>query len=82
MRLAELIILLCLSSLAFGSDAVARTTILTARNGAKEETSSETLDAGDKHKSKRLHFRSEEYNNTSAEDKRVVPTGPNPLHNR
>jgi hypothetical protein len=72
MRLAEFMILLCLLSLAFdASDAVARVTCTVS-----------------KCKFKRLHFRSEhlsepeKYNNTSAEDKRVVPTGPNPLHNR
>lgn len=92
MRLAEFIVLLCLLSLAFvGSDAVVRMTMLTATNGAKERKSSnETLEAVNRCNSKRLHFRSEKlsssekYNhiNTTEDNKRVVPTGPNPLHNR
>lgn len=92
MRLAEFIVLLCLLSLSFvGSDAVVRMTMLTATNGAKERKSSnETLEEVNRCNSKRLHFRSEKlsnsekYNhiNTAEDNKRVVPTGPNPLHNR
>uniref|UniRef100_A0A7N2MU70 Uncharacterized protein n=1 Tax=Quercus lobata TaxID=97700 RepID=A0A7N2MU70_QUELO len=70
---------------------VVRMTMLTATNGAKERKSSnETLEAVNRCNSKRLHFRSEKlsnsekYNhiNTTEDSKRVVPTGPNPLHNR
>lgn len=83
MRLAELMILLCLLSLALdSSDAAARMTMfLTATNGAKDRSSNETLEAVKRCKSMDLS-KYEKYNNTSAEDKRVVPTGPNPLHNR
>lgn len=87
MKLAEFMILLCLFSLAFvGSDAVARMTMLTATNGAKERSSNETLEEAVmsrcNSKTKRFHFRSEHHNDTTEDNKRVVPTGPNPLHNR
>ncbi|KAG2691953.1 hypothetical protein I3760_08G030800 [Carya illinoinensis] len=85
MRLAEFMILLCLLSLAsLCSDAVATRTVffMTDADGAKKRSSNETFEA------KRLHFHSEQcsnsekYNHSSVDDKRVVPTGSNPLHNK
>ncbi|KAG7966027.1 hypothetical protein I3843_08G030000 [Carya illinoinensis] len=55
---------------------------MTDADGAKKRSSNEAFEA------KRLHFRSEQcsnsekYNHSSVDDKRVVPTGSNPLHNK
>lgn len=91
MRLPEFMLLLCLLSWAFvGSDAMGRMNmmLLAAIDGAPNRSSNQALEAASKRNSKRLNIRSEhsskyeKYNDTSADDKRMVPTGPNPLHNR
>lgn len=90
MRLPEFILLVCLlSSAIVDSDAMGRMNMLAAIDGAPKRSSNQTLEAASNRKySKRLNFRSvhlsksEKYNDTSADNKRMVPTGPNPLHNK
>lgn len=87
MRLTELILVMCLLFWAcIGSNTVARKTLLVS-NGAKKKNNSVgvALDGPLKCNSKGSHSHLSCYNNnnaTSSDDKRVVPTGPNPLHNR
>ncbi|KAE9602454.1 hypothetical protein Lalb_Chr12g0199741 [Lupinus albus] len=84
MRLQELILVMCLLFLAcIGSNTMARKTNI-VRNmfgGAKEKNTSVVVDDFHKCNPKSLLSCSEN-NNTTSNDKRVVPTGPNPLHNR
>ncbi|KAK7329085.1 hypothetical protein VNO77_23231 [Canavalia gladiata] len=84
MRLHKNILLLCLLFLAcIGSNTVARKTSLV--NNLFDGTKRETFHDVHKCKNKRhqIHRYFTCYNkNTYSDDKRVVPTGPNPLHNR
>ncbi|KAK7329708.1 hypothetical protein VNO77_23883 [Canavalia gladiata] len=83
MRIAELILVLCLLLWAcIGSNTVARKTNLF--DGAKKKKKKNTsLALHDARKcNPKRHLSCYDYNTTSSDDKRVVPTGPNPLHNR
>ncbi|KAK7388177.1 hypothetical protein VNO78_22986 [Psophocarpus tetragonolobus] len=75
------ILLLCLLLWAcIGSNSAARKTVFVSNmfDGAKKKkTSAVSIHAA--HKCNRSCY---DNNNTSSEDKRLVPTGPNPLHNR
>ncbi|OIV89733.1 hypothetical protein TanjilG_03522 [Lupinus angustifolius] len=72
--------MLCLLLLA--SNTVARKNVFVSNmfDGANEKNTSMEVD------SHKCNLKSElscsENNNTNSDDKRVVPTGPNPLHNR
>jgi len=88
MKLQEVILVICILFWAcIGSTTVARKTVFVGNlfDGAKKKNSSSVavLD-DDVHKcnNKRKHLSSCYNNTSSSEDKRVVPTGPNPLHNR
>ncbi|KAG4929615.1 hypothetical protein AAZX31_17G054700 [Glycine max] len=83
MRIAELILVLCLLLWAcIASNTVARKTVLASNlfDGTKKKTS--TVLPGGAHKCNRKRHLSCYDNNTLSEAKRLVPTGPNPLHNR
>ncbi|KAK7347801.1 hypothetical protein VNO80_22340 [Phaseolus coccineus] len=85
MRIAELILVCFLLLWAcIASNTVARKTVFVSNffDGAKKKTDTE-LSANSAHKCNRKRHLSCYHNNTtSVEDKRLVPTGPNPLHNR
>ncbi|KAI4335319.1 hypothetical protein L6164_013976 [Bauhinia variegata] len=90
MRLPELIFLFCLLFLATaGSNAVARRTYLLTNlfDAAKKRSTNEVAgEHADECKSKSFRFghylSCPDSNTTTSDDKRLVPTGPNPLHNR
>ncbi|CAJ1941707.1 unnamed protein product [Sphenostylis stenocarpa] len=86
MRIAELILVLCLLLWAcIGSNTMARKTVLVNNlfDGAKKKKTSTVLSADSVHKcNRKRHLSCFDNNTTSLEDKRLVPTGPNPLHNR
>lgn len=81
MRLPELTLVVWLLVWAcIGSNTVARKNLLDSNllDGAKRKNTSVALDDAHKCNPKILSS----CNTTSSDDKRVVPTGPNPLHNR
>ncbi|KAK7265359.1 hypothetical protein RJT34_32978 [Clitoria ternatea] len=82
MRIPELILVLCLLLWAcIGSNTVARKTNLF--DGAKKKkNTSVSLHGAHKCNPKRHLSCYDNNTTTSSDDKRVVPTGPNPLHNR
>lgn len=93
MRLPKLIILLCLLfSACVGSNSVVATskTFFVSKylfEGAKKKTVLNGVVVTTKCNPKRHqlgHYLScsDQKKNTNSDDKRVVPTGPNPLHNR
>jgi hypothetical protein len=87
MKLQEVILVICILFWAcIGSTTVARKTVFVGNlfDGAKKKNSSSVAVFDDVHKCnhKRKHLSSCYNNTSSSEDKRVVPTGPNPLHNR
>ncbi|RDY03922.1 hypothetical protein CR513_12433, partial [Mucuna pruriens] len=80
MRIQKLIPVLCLLLWAcIGSNTVARKTVLVSNlfDGAKKNM---PLHGARKCNPKR-HLSCYDNNTTSSDDKRLVPTGPNPLHN-
>lgn len=90
MRLSEVVLVLCLLLWAcVGSNTMARKTGLVSNlfDGAKKENTSVALDDAHRSNTKRHqlghhHLSCSENTTTLSDDKRVVPTGPNPLHNR
>ncbi|KAL5769134.1 hypothetical protein ACOSP7_015691 [Xanthoceras sorbifolium] len=79
MRLGVFIFVVFLLILAScGSDAVARKTFLTSPfDDAKNKTAKASL-----HALNNYFFSSSQEKHNTMEEKRVVPTGPNPLHNK
>ncbi|KAG4959155.1 hypothetical protein AAZX31_13G086100 [Glycine max] len=85
MRIAELILVLCLLLWAcIASNTVARKTVLVSNlfGGAKNKKTSSVLPDSAHKCNRKRHVSCYDNNTTSSEDKRLVPTGPNPLHNR
>ncbi|BAT76803.1 hypothetical protein VIGAN_01486000 [Vigna angularis var. angularis] len=84
MRIGELI-LVCFVLLwaCIGSNTVARKTVFVSNffDGAKKKTNTVSY-ADSAHKCNGNRHLSCYGNNITVEDKRLVPTGPNPLHNR
>ncbi|WVZ11436.1 hypothetical protein V8G54_015966 [Vigna mungo] len=84
MRIGEFI-LVCFVLLwaCIGSNTVARKTAFVSNffDGAKKKTNTVSY-ADNAHKCNGNHHLSCYGNNITVEDKRLVPTGPNPLHNR
>ncbi|KAE9601621.1 hypothetical protein Lalb_Chr13g0299771 [Lupinus albus] len=81
MRLPGLIVMLCL--LFWVSNTVARKNVFVSNmfDGANEKNTSMVVDSHKCNLESELSC-SENNNSTNSDDKRVVPTGPNPLHNR
>lgn len=90
MKLLEVLLVMCILFWAFiGSTTVARKTVSVGNlsDGANKNknNSSVTVLDDDVHRCKnhkKTHVSSCYNDTSSSEDKRVVPTGPNPLHNR
>lgn len=90
MKLLEVLLVMCILFWAFiGSTTVARKTVFVGNlfEGAKNKKHNSSVAVLDDHvhrckNHKKIHVSSCYNDTSSSEDKRVVPTGPNPLHNR
>ncbi|KAJ1400658.1 hypothetical protein SESBI_29349 [Sesbania bispinosa] len=83
MRLPELVLMLWLLLWAcIGSNTMARKTVLVSNLSDGAIKKNKSLDAHKCNPNRQQHLSCYDNNTTSSDDKRVVPTGPNPLHNR